>query len=82
MPASQMETDTVQSLTKVELLNVANNKTMTYTIVSPHEANTRERKISVKSPIAKALLNRKKGEVVEVHVLVGLTKLKIVNIRR
>lgn len=82
MPASQMETDTVQSLTKVELLNVANNKTMTYTIVSPHEANTRERKISVKSPIAKALLNRKKGEVVEVHVPVGLIKLKIVNISR
>lgn len=82
MPASQMETDTVQSLTKVELLNVANNKTMTYTIVSTHEANTRERKISVKLPIAKALLNRKKGKVVEVHVLVGLTKLKIVNISR
>lgn len=82
MPASQMETDTVQSLTKVELLNVANNKTMTYTIVSPHEANTRERKISVKLPIAKALLNRKKGEVVEVHVPVGLIKLKIVNISR
>ena len=82
MPASQMETDTVQSLTKVELLNVANNKTMTYTIVSTHEANTRERKISVKLPIAKALLNRKKGEVVEVHVLVGFTKLKIVNISR
>lgn len=77
-----METDTVQSLTKVELLNVANNKTMTYTIVSTHEANTRERKISVKLPIAKALLNRKKGKVVEVHVLVGLTKLKIVNISR
>lgn len=82
MPASQMETDTVQSLTKVELLNVANNKTMTYTIVSTHEANTRERKISVKLPIAKALLNRKKGEVVEVHVPVGLIKLKIVNISR
>ena len=82
MPASQTETDTVQLLTKVELLNVANNKTMAYTIVSPHEANTRERKISVKSPIAKALLNKRKGDVVEVHVPIGTIKLKIENISR
>ena len=82
MPASQTETDTVQLLTKVELLNVANNKAMDYTIVSPHEANTRERKISIKSPIAKALLNKKKGDVVEVHVPIGTIKLRIENISR
>lgn len=82
LPASAMNTDSVQLLSKVELLNIANEKRMTYTIVSPHEANTRERKISVKSPIAKALLNKKKGEVVEVHVPIGVVKLKIENIER
>lgn len=82
MPESQMETNTVQLLTKVELLNMANNKSMSYTIVSPHEANTQERKISVKSPIAKAILNKKKGDVVEVHVPIGIIKLRIENIGR
>lgn len=82
LPASQNETDTVQLLTKVELLNIANNKKMAYTIVSPHEANTRERKISIKSPIAKALINKHKGDVVEVHVPIGIVKLRIESIGR
>lgn len=82
LPESQVDNGTVQLLSKVELLNIANEKKMTYTIVCPHEANTRERKISIKSPIAKALLNRKKGEVVEVHVPIGVVKLRIENISR
>ena len=52
-------------------------RTMTYTIVSPHEANLREGKISVKSPIAQALMNKKVGDVVEVRVPAGMLKLRI-----
>ena len=59
------------------MTNLANNTTMTYTIASPHEANLREGKISIKSPIAQALLNKKVGDVVEVRVPAGLLKLRI-----
>ena len=69
--------DNVQLLSKVEMTNMANNARMTYTIASPHEANLREGKISIKSPIAQALLGKKVGDVVEVHVPVGLLKLRI-----
>ena len=50
---------------------------MTYTIVSPHEANLREGKISVKSPIAQALLNKVVGDTVDVQVPVGTVTLRI-----
>jgi transcription elongation factor GreA len=53
---------------------------MTYTIVSPHEANMSEGKISIKSPIAQALLNRKAGDTVTVRVPAGMLNLKIENI--
>jgi transcription elongation factor GreA len=72
----------VQLLCKVEITNLANNNKMTYTIASPHEANLREGKISIKSPIAEALLNKKVGDVVEVRVPAGTLKLRIENIQR
>lgn len=64
-------------LSKVEMTNLANNARMTYTIVSPHEANLREGKISIKSPIAQALLNKKVGDIVEVRVPAGVQRLRI-----
>ena len=67
----------VQLLSKVEMTNLANNSRMTYTIASPHEANLREGKISIKSPIAQALLNKKAGDTIEVRVPAGLLKLRI-----
>lgn len=67
----------VQLLSKVEMTNLANNSLMTYTIASPHEANLREGKISIKSPIAQALLNKKAGDTIEVRVPAGLLKLRI-----
>ena len=72
--------DCVVLLSKVEMTNLNNNAKMTYTIASPHEANLREGKISIKSPIAQALLNKKVGDVVEVRVPAGMVKLKIENI--
>lgn len=82
LPAAIQETDTVQLLTKVDLLNISTSKKVTYTIVSPHEANAREGKISIKSPIAKALLGKRKGDAVEVNVPIGTIKLRIEGIGR
>lgn len=79
---SRLGSDTVQLLCKVEITNLANNNKMTYTIASPHEANLREGKISIKSPIAEALLNKKVGDIVEVRVPVGTLRLRIENIQR
>ena len=77
---SRLGDDTVMLLTKVEITNLANNSRMTYTVVSPHEADLRERKISIKSPIAQALLGKKVGDVVEVQVPAGVQKLRIESI--
>ena len=63
------------------MTNLTNNSKMTYTIASPHEANLREGKISVKSPIAQALLNKKVGDIVEVRVPAGQIKLRIESIQ-
>ena len=64
-------------LSVVTLTNVANGAHMTYTIVSPHEANMSEGKISLKSPIAQALLNHQAGDTVEVSVPAGKITLRI-----
>jgi len=78
---SRLSADTVQLLCRVEMTNLAANKKMTYTIVSPHEADIHEGKISIKSPIAQALLGKRVGDVVEVRVPAGLMKLRIENIQ-
>jgi len=78
---SHRSSDNVQLLSKVEMTNMGNNARMTYTIASPHEANLREGKISVKSPIAEALLGKKAGDVVEVRVPAGVLKLRIESIQ-
>ena len=78
--ASVLGSDTVGLLRTVEMTNLGNNAKMTYTIVNPHEANLKDGKISIKSPIAEALLGRKTGEIVEAHVPSGILKLRIDNI--
>lgn len=78
---SRLGVDTVGLLSKVEITNLVSNNRMTYTIVSPHEANIQERKISIKSPIAQALLNKKVGDVVEVRVPAGIQRFRIENIQ-
>ena len=74
---SLLNNDYVGLLSQVEITNLANNAHMAYTIVNSHEANLREGKISIKSPIGQALLNKKAGDVVEVRVPAGLLKLRI-----
>lgn len=78
--SKRQNTDSIQLLSRIEITNLANNARMTYTIVSPHEANLREEKISIKSPIANALVGKKAGDVVEVHVPAGMQKFRIENV--
>ncbi len=78
---SRLSSDCVQLLSRVEMTNLANDKRMTYTLVSPHEANLHEGKISIKSPIGQALLNKKVGDTVEVRVPAGLLRLHIESIQ-
>ncbi len=74
---SRLVGNNVQLLSVVEMTNLTNNAKMTYTIASPHEADIREGKISIKSPIAQALLNKKVGDTVEVRVPAGIMRLRI-----
>ena len=74
---SRLSTDSVQILSKVEMTNMANKAKMTYTIVSENEANLREGKIAITTPIAQGLLNHKVGEEVEITIPRGTIKLRI-----
>ena len=77
LDVSNRNNESIQLLSKVEMTNLNNNSHMSYTIASPHEANLREGKISVKSPIGQALLGKKVGDTVDVRVPAGLLKLRI-----
>ena len=77
---SKLDTSTVQILSKVEMKNVKNSMKMVYTIVSESEANLREGKISVNTPIAQGLLGKKVGDVAEITIPQGKITLEIVNI--
>ena len=74
---SRLSTDSVQILSKGEMTNMANKAKMTYTIVSESEANLREGKISIKTPIAQGLLNKKVGDIAEIKIPRGIIKLRI-----
>ena len=77
---SQVNTDTVQMLTHVKFQNVANKMTMEYTIVGETEADFAHGKLAATTPIAKALLGHKVGEIVEAQVPQGIIKFKILDI--
>lgn len=77
LDTSNLESEIVGLFRKVEMTNLANNAKMVYTIVNPHEANLKEGKISIKSPIAEALLGKKAGDEVSVQVPSGVLKLRI-----
>ena len=77
---SKIDTSKVQILSRVKLLNHNVKREVEYTIVSENEANLREGKLAIGTPIAKALLGKKVGDIVEVQVPAGLLKLEILNI--
>lgn len=79
-PSKLTKTDEVQILSKVEMKNVDNGMKVTYTIVSEGEANLKEGKISIKTPIAQGLLGKKVGDIAEVTVPRGVMKFEIMSI--
>ncbi len=79
---SLIDVSRVQILNKVKIKNKASNSIMEYLIVSESEADIKNRKISVNTPIAKGLLGRKVGEEVEITVPSGKVILEIVEISR
>ena len=79
---SKIDTSKVLLLSKVEFVNLATKKSQVYEIVPESEANLREGKISVTSPIAKGMLGKKEGEIAEVEVAAGILKLQIIKITR
>ena len=77
---SRLSADIVQILTKVEMTNLATKAKMSYTIVSENEADLRQGKISIKTPIAQGLLGKKVGDEVEIKIPRGVIKIRIDNI--
>lgn len=77
---SKLNADSVQVLTKVGLKNTKTGATMEYTVVPESEANLREGKISIKTPIAQGLLGKKVGDVAEITVPQGKLSFEITSI--
>ncbi|MDR1170296.1 MAG: transcription elongation factor GreA [Prevotellaceae bacterium] len=77
---SKIDASKVQILSRVKLKNLGTNAVMEYTLVAEAEANLKENKLSVGTPIAKALMGHKKGETVEVKIPAGIMKLEVVDI--
>ena len=77
---SKIKTNEVQILTRVKIRNKKNGQTMSYMIVSESEANLKEGKLSVTTPIAKGLLGKKVGEIAEVQVPSGKMEFEILEI--
>ena len=74
---SRLSNECVQILSKVQMTNLTTKAKMTYTVVSEHEANLKEGKISITTPIAQSLLNKKEGDEVEVKIPSGTIRLRI-----
>ncbi len=74
---SNIDTSKVSILTRVTLTNLNTKKQVTYKIVSENEANLKEGKISVTSPIGNSLLGKIIGDEVDVIVPAGVMKFRI-----
>lgn len=77
---SKIDTSAVQILNKVTIKNTKNNTTQQYTIVSEHEADLKSGKMSIATPIARGLLGKKVGDVVEIKVPSGVMQFEIIDI--
>ena len=77
---SQIDTSKVQMLTKVTIKNTKTNATMAYTLVPETEANFKEGKLAINTPIAQALVGKKIGDKVTVKVPAGEMEFEIMDI--
>jgi transcription elongation factor GreA len=79
---STLDLTKVLILSKVKIKNITNGATMAYTLVAENEANLKEGKISVDSPIGKGLLGKKVGDTADITVPSGIMKFEIMEISR
>ena len=79
---SQLDSSKILVLSKVNIKNLMNNMELEYQLVAESEANLREGKISVNSPIGKGLLGKTKGDIAEISVPNGVIKFEIISISR
>ena len=79
---SQLDSSRILVLSKVKIKNLMNNMELEYQLVAESEANLREGKISVNSPIGKGLLGKTKGDIAEISVPNGVIKFEIISISR
>lgn len=79
---SRIDTDKVQILSKVKIKNLKTNSVMEYFLVSESEANLKEGKLSVTTPIAKGLIGKRVGDQVDITVPSGKMIFEIIEINR
>jgi len=79
---ASLDTSKVYILSTVKLKNLKTNQDVSYTLVSPKEASLKDGKISVDSPIGKAVLGKSPGDIVTVEAPAGKIELKILKISR
>jgi transcription elongation factor GreA len=79
---SKIDTSKILLLSKVEIRNTKTNLKIAYTIVPESEADIKKNRISVSSPIAKALLGKRVGDVVEVNVPAGVMNFEVLSVDR
>jgi transcription elongation factor GreA len=77
---SKIDSKTVRILNRVKIRSKENNKVMEYQLVPESEANLKEGKIAVNSPIAQGLIGRQVGDVVEIKVPSGIIHFEIISI--
>ena len=80
LDTANIDLSKVGVLTKVKLKNVTNGATMVYSLVAEKEADIKQSKISVSSPIGKGLLGKKVGEIAEIQVPRGVMSFEILEI--
>ncbi|MGB0933838.1 MAG: transcription elongation factor GreA [Lishizhenia sp.] len=79
---SMIDTSKVYILSKVTIKNIKNGAEMMYTLVAENEANLKEKKISIESPIGKGLLGKSKGDIADVQTPNGIIQFEIIDIAR
>lgn len=77
---SQLDTSRVTVMANVTIKNKKTKKELTYKLVSESEANIKEKKISVSSPIGKGLLGKEVGDMAEIQTPAGTIEFEIMNI--
>ena len=79
---SRVDTSSIQILNRVKLKNLKNNAIVEYILVSESEANLKEGKIAITTPIGKGLVGKKKGDIAEIQVPAGKIQFEVLDISR